>query len=134
MPERRFPPPWSVQELDALLCQIESRIKKTPAFRAGVFLYANKSGARGVGGMGESARLVVTLDRRLFRICIELLTLNRQWISGITRLASNCERAAHCGEHREAAGAIAQALNASNSARQTANVIVTRLDESFDEP
>jgi hypothetical protein len=36
----------------APLCQIESRIKKTPAFRAGVFLYANKSGARGVGGMG----------------------------------------------------------------------------------
>jgi hypothetical protein len=53
--------------------------------------------------MGESARLVVTLDRRLFRICIELLTLNRQWISGITRLASNCERAAHCGQHRQAA-------------------------------
>ena len=58
--------PWSVEELDALLCQIESRIKKTPAFRAGVFLYANKSGARGVGGMGESARLVVTLGRRQF--------------------------------------------------------------------
>jgi hypothetical protein len=52
--------------LDALLCQIESRIKKTPAFRAGVFLYAYKPGARGVGGMGESARLVVTLGRRLF--------------------------------------------------------------------
>ena len=62
MPERRFPSPWSVQELDALLCQIERRIKKTPAFRAGIFLYANKSGARGVGGMGESVRLVVTLD------------------------------------------------------------------------
>jgi hypothetical protein len=28
MPERRFPPPWSVEELDALLCQIESRIKR----------------------------------------------------------------------------------------------------------
>jgi hypothetical protein len=53
MPARRFPPPWSVEELDALLCQIENRIKKTPAFRAGVFLYANKSGARGVGGWGK---------------------------------------------------------------------------------
>ena len=51
-PERRFPPPWSVEELDAMLCQIESRIKKTPVFEAGVFLYANKSGAGGVGGMG----------------------------------------------------------------------------------
>ena len=68
---RRFPLPWSVEELDAPLCQIESRIKRTPAFRAGVFLYANKSGARGVGGWG-SARLVVTLDRatilNLYRI------------------------------------------------------------------
>ena len=53
MPERRFPPPWSVEELDGLLFQIESRIKKTPAFKAGVFLYANKSGARGVGGWGK---------------------------------------------------------------------------------
>ena len=48
--DARAPPLWSVEELDALLCQIESRIKKTPAFRAGIFLYANKSGARGVGG------------------------------------------------------------------------------------
>jgi hypothetical protein len=56
----------TVEELDVLLCQIESRIKKTPVFKAGAFLYANKSGARGVGGMGESARLVVTLARRLF--------------------------------------------------------------------
>jgi hypothetical protein len=35
------------------LCQIESRIKKTPEFRPEVFLYANKSGARGVGGWGK---------------------------------------------------------------------------------
>jgi hypothetical protein len=59
MADRRFPPPWSVEELDAPPCQIESRIKKTPVFKAGVFLYANKSGARGVGGMGESAQLVI---------------------------------------------------------------------------
>ena len=44
--------PGPVEELDAPLCQIESRIKRTPAFRAGVLLYANKSGARGVGGDG----------------------------------------------------------------------------------
>jgi hypothetical protein len=54
---RRFPPPWSVEELDVLLCQIESRIKKTPAFRAGVFSYANKSGARGFGGWGKAPDL-----------------------------------------------------------------------------
>jgi hypothetical protein len=47
----------TVEELDALLCQIESRIKKTPVFKAGAFLYANKSGARGVGGMGKAPDL-----------------------------------------------------------------------------
>jgi hypothetical protein len=66
MTTRRFPPPWSVEELDALLCQIESRIKKTPALGLGSFCTQTKSGARGVGGMGESARLVVTLAGRLF--------------------------------------------------------------------
>ena len=33
---------------------VPSRIKKTPAFRAEVFFYANKSGARGVGGWGKA--------------------------------------------------------------------------------
>ena len=78
-------------------------------------MYANKSGAWGVGGMGESARLVVTLARRLFWICIELLTLNRRWISGITRLASNCERAAHGGELRQAAGVTTPIVIRANS-------------------
>ena len=32
---------------------VPSRIKKTPAFRPEVFLYANKSGAMGVGGWGK---------------------------------------------------------------------------------
>jgi hypothetical protein len=49
----RFPLPWSVEELDALLCQIESRIKKTPAFRAGVFFTQTNRALRVSGDGGK---------------------------------------------------------------------------------
>jgi hypothetical protein len=77
-----------------------------PAFRAGVFLYANKSGARGVGGRG-SARLVVTLDRatilNLYRIAHSESTVDK-WDNSPR---PNCERAADRGEDRQAARAFA---------------------------
>jgi hypothetical protein len=44
--------------------------------------------------MGEAPDLWLLWTGDYSEICIELLTLNRRWISGITRLASNCERAA----------------------------------------
>jgi hypothetical protein len=43
METRRFPPPWTVEDLDALLCQIESRIKKTPALGLGAVEVLNRA-------------------------------------------------------------------------------------------
>jgi hypothetical protein len=66
---------------------VPSRIKKTPVLGLGSF-FTQTNRALGVSGDGESARLGVTLGRRHSEICIELLTLNRRWISGITRLSA----------------------------------------------
>ena len=51
--------PWSVEELDALLCQIESRIKKTPVLGLGSFFTQTNRALGGSRGVGESARLGV---------------------------------------------------------------------------
>jgi hypothetical protein len=57
MPERRFPPPWSVEELDALLCQIESRIKKTQHLGLESFCTQTNRALGVSGGWGKAPDL-----------------------------------------------------------------------------
>jgi len=73
MPPRRFPPPWSVEELDACFVvtdsvvkpctsmvrprgqyQIESRIEKTPALRLGSFLRKQTRRLAGFSWIGKA--------------------------------------------------------------------------------
>ena len=82
---------------------VPSRIERPQSSGLGSFFtQTNRAlGCRGMGKRPTCRYLRPATILNLYRIAPP----NRRWISGITRLAPNCERAADRGEHRQAAGA-----------------------------